>query len=151
MAQNIYNISDYIEIVCRIKSLQPENERQWGIMTLPQMLQHCSIQLKMALRILPEGAIESTFLYRTALGRWLSLYVIPWPKGFGTPTAMDMSKNNVVAKSFEEEKQELLDMLLLTKLTINLAPHHFYGSISHKDWGRLIWVHLNHHLKQFDA
>jgi hypothetical protein len=149
MSENIFNNTDYGNIVLRIKKLNPDSGRLWGKMTLPEMLEHCAIQLKLAMDLLPRQHLESTFLYRTALGRWLSLYVIPWPHGFETPGIMNMQTNNMPVGGFEEERASLLSLLGKVEITQRFAPHPFYGSINKKDWGRLMWVHLNHHLKQF--
>ncbi len=46
---NIFNSGDYKLLLDRIESLSDSSPRQWGTMTLPEMLEHCSIQLKMAL------------------------------------------------------------------------------------------------------
>ncbi len=149
MASNIFTDADYHAIVQRINYLTPQGKRRWGKMNLPQMLQHCAIQLKLALGNLPGTKPESTFLFRTAVVRWLSLYIIPWPKGFETPSVMNMLTNNMSVESLDIEKAQLLDLLQQIIQKQSLARHPFYGLLSKKDWGRLIWVHLDHHLKQF--
>ena len=64
MAANIFNKTDYEGIKNRINRLNEESQRQWGKMTLPQMLEHCSIQLKRALGIIPETAYEGPSLFQ---------------------------------------------------------------------------------------
>ena len=149
MAENIYTDIGYHSLVMRINALTEYSAPHWGKMDLPQMLEHCAIQLKMALGILPNTIEGSPLLYRTLVGRWLSLYVVPWPRGFETPAIMDMLTNNMPVQDFENEKTHLLFLLKEIRKETTLAPHHFYGDISKKDWGRLIWVHLDHHLRQF--
>lgn len=151
MSKNIFEISDYGNIRKRILQIESDNVRCWGRMSLEQMLAHCSIQLKLATGLIAEQRPESSFLYRTAAGRWLSLYIIPWPKGFETPSAMDMFSNNAEVRDFETEKALLLRLLELVSEKDELSPHPFYGRLGKKDWGRLIWVHLDHHLRQFSA
>lgn len=151
MAENIYIRYDYGAIAQRIESLLPTNKRNYGVMNLPQMLQHCSIQLKMALGLLPTPEPEGSFLYRTAIGRFLSLYVIPWPRNFGTPEIMNMLTNGLPVQDFDSEKAELLYLMKLIWNKEFLSPHHFYGVLNRKDWGRLIWVHLDYHLRQFNG
>jgi hypothetical protein len=149
MAANIFVDGDDISIVQRIGRLAPGDKRGWGRMSLPQMLEHCCIQLKLALSILPYTGIEGLFLYRTALGRWLSLYVIPWPRGFETPSKMNMEKNGMPVLGFEDERNELLRLLEQVRQQATLAQHPFYGTLNRKDWGRLIWKNIDHHLRQY--
>jgi hypothetical protein len=35
--------------------------------------------------------------------------------------------------------------------TTSFSPHPFFGKLNNKDWGRVTWKHLNHHLVQFGA
>jgi len=148
-AQNFFSEKDQYFLELRIGNLSKISTRWWGKMTIEQMLAHCSIQLKMALGHLPEGKMESSFLYRTMIGRWLSLYFIRWPRGFETPAEMDVVKNNLNIGDFEIERQKLLYLLQELKVLDLTGTHPFYGQINKKDWGRLIWLHLDHHLRQF--
>jgi hypothetical protein len=150
MAETINSEQDYSKILLRIKGLTENNTAIWGKMNLSQMIEHCSIQLKLALGDLPEQKLESSFLYKTLLGRWLSLYIVPWPKGFETPSIMNMETNNLPVPVFEEGRKNLIELLKRISKEEQLAIHPFYGKINKNDWGRLIWVHLNHHLKQFN-
>ncbi len=149
MAANIYNSSDYNDIIKRITSVNENSKRKWGVMTTPQMLQHCGIQLKLALGILPGGKPEGLKLYRTGIGRWLALYVFPWPKGTKTPSQMNLVKQKVNPSAIESAREELLELLEQILQADQLNPHPFFGNLNKKYWGRLIWKHLDHHLRQF--
>jgi hypothetical protein len=151
MAANIFNSPDYANIQKRIEQLNAENQRRWGKMTLPEMLTHCGIQLKKALGILPQTPFEGPALYRTAPGRWLALYAFPWPKGSPTPSQMNMAINHVEAMEMEIARKELLQLLQDVQSKEALLPHPFFGQMNKKDWGRLIWKHVDHHLRQFNA
>lgn len=146
---NIFNETDYNNIISRIHNLTAQSQRQWGTMNLQQMLEHCSIQLKIALGILPASKPEGTAFYRTAFGKWVALYAFPWPKGSATPSGMNMQKNGAPVENFEKEKEQLLHLLSLLKAKENFSFHPFFGALNKKDWGRLIWKHLDHHLNQF--
>ena len=100
MAANIFNEADYAAIKNRINQLNAQSQRQWGQMSLPQALEHCSIQLKKALGIIPETAYEGPAMYRTSVGRWLLFYAMPWPKGASTPSQMDMLHNGSPGKKY---------------------------------------------------
>jgi hypothetical protein len=49
-------------------------------MEIAQMMQHCSIQMKKALDIAPFSEFTVPVIYRTSIGKWLAIYVIPWQK-----------------------------------------------------------------------
>ncbi|UXE65188.1 MAG: DUF1569 domain-containing protein [Chryseotalea sp. WA131a] len=146
--KNINKPSDYEEIVNRVKLLSTANIRQWGKMDLPQMLVHCTAQLKIALGEIT-AAPQGSFMMRTALGKWIAFSNFTWPRGTDTPNEMNVHMNSFTVTDIENEKKELLDYLARTKSASQLMPHPFFGAIRKKEWGRLVYKHINHHLKQF--
>jgi hypothetical protein len=151
MAANIFNTTDYNQILQRIQSLQADAKKQWGKMNLQQMLEHCTIQLKMALGMMPDSSKAGQAIFRTAFGRWMGLYVFPWPKGAATPPVMNMETNGTIVKDFAFEKEQLLSLLQQVQQKDSFHAHAFFGAMNKKDWGRLIWKHADHHLRQFGA
>ena len=149
MAANIFNETDYAAIKNCINQLNAQNQRQWGQMSLSQALEHCGIQLKKALGIIPETAYEGPAMYRTSVGRWLLFYAMPWPKGVATPSQMDMLRNGATVADVQNSKLALLGLLEKVQSLEHFNPHPFFGKMDKKDWGRLIWKHLDHHLRQF--
>lgn len=148
--KNINDPSAYQEMINRVKMLSTANPRQWGKMDLQQMLVHCTAQLKMALgeiKATPQGS----FMMGTVLGKWIAFSNIPWPKGANTPNEMNMERNTFQLTDIENEKKELQAYLARVKLAPQLMPHSFFGALSHKEWGRLIFKHIDHHLKQFSG
>lgn len=146
---NIFNHNDYELTIKRINSLSDSSKRLWGTLELPQMLEHCSIQLKLALGIIKEYRLEGSFFYRTPLIKWIALYGPNWQKSLATPRPMSAVKKDVDADSFNKEKNELKNLLNKTIKQNQLNPHPFFGKLNKKDWGRLIWKHLDHHLRQY--
>jgi hypothetical protein len=147
--KNIFNKIDYELIVKRINQLSNSSKRLWGTMELPQMLEHCSIQQRLALGLITDCKTEGSFFYRTPLVRWVALYGPNWQKNLGTPSPMKQVKQSIDNSSFQTEKNELLNHLQLVTKKNELLPHPFFGKLNKKDWGRLIWKHLDHHLRQF--
>lgn len=149
MASNIYNQSDYQDILKRINALDKQNQRKWGTMYINQMLGHCSLQLKLGLGIVEQKELEGSSIMRTWFGRKSFFYIMPWSKGLPTPSKMNVVANDIAFVEFEEGKNQLLILLSQVQQNPNLKLHPFFGSMSQKDWGRLIWKHLDYHLKQF--
>lgn len=147
--KNIFQQPDYESILERINFLTIYSKRQWGKMNLPQMLEHCAIQLKKALGLIPSSEPQGPALYRTGFGRYIALYLVPWPKNSATPPDMNMETNGIAVQSFEKEKEQLLQLLTQVQQKEHFSAHPFFGALNKKDWGRLIWKHLDHHLRQF--
>lgn len=149
MADNIFNNQSYQTILKRIQSLSANDKPIWGSMNVVQMQEHCSIQLKIALEKIPVKQYEGPFIFRTSMGRWLGLYAAPWPKGSATPNAMNVVKNNFALQSFVDSKSQLITLIQDVQSNNHFGKHPFFGALNKKDWGRLIWKHLDHHLRQF--
>ena len=113
------------------------------------MIIHIKDELDIALGHIPAAA-QGPFICRTILGRFLLLYVVPWPKAkASTAREMDAEKKGLVITDFESDKHLLLTRLKEFTTATSFAAHPFFGSLNRKDWGRLGWKHINHHLLQF--
>ena len=70
---------------------------------------------------------------------------------------MPTDKNFVVTeqRNFEDEKERLIS--LVQRFTqsgragISKETHPFFGKLTVDEWDRLMWNHLDHHLRQFGA
>ena len=149
--ENIFNTKDYETIIRRINALTHNSKRKWGTMELPEMLEHCTIQLKLALFEIEGKKNEGSYILRTTFGRWLGLYLLPWQKGAITPSQMNIEKQSLNIKNFDEELTQLHYYLKQIFNTDIFQEHPIFGKLNKKDWGRLIWKHLDHHLKQFSV
>lgn len=149
MTADIFDRADYKAIIERIDRISANSTRRWGTMSVVDMLEHCSMQLKLALGQEQQSDTEGPAIMRTAVGRWLLLYVLPWTRGLPTPTKMNMTEKSVNATALADNKQQLLQLLQQVQQTQTLKAHPFFGALNRPDWGRLIWKHLDHHLKQF--
>jgi hypothetical protein len=118
-------------------------------MTPAEMLRHCRKQLEFVLNPPEHQKVYNTpMLYQPI--KWLVIYAIPWPKGSATAPEMDVHKKLTDTAAFETEKTLLLQALeQVAKLGDFAAKHPLFGQTGKKDWGRIIWKHLDHHLRQF--
>lgn len=148
--KNILNDKDYSEIKERINDLSVASIRRWGKMDMQQMLVHCTVQLKMAVGEIPSETQGPSFM-RSRLGKWILFSNIPWPKGVSTPAEMNAQLAHFSPTDIEIEKKELLEYLEKAKDKDRLHHHPFFGKLNRKEWGRLIYKHLDHHLKQFSS
>lgn len=147
--QNIFNHQDYQAILDRINRISPASERLWGKMEVNQMIIHLKDQLDIALGNI-KAAAQGPFFFRTKLARYLILYVVNWRKGKEiTPKEMDAMLKGKVVTDFESDKHLLIIRLHEFTLAKSFEVHPYFGKLNKKDWGRLAWKHIDHHLLQF--
>lgn len=146
--QTIFNTQDKAIIIQRINHLSSLSNRQWGTMRVEEMLWHLRCQLELALGLRERKTMLKSYLSLPAF-RWLALFIIPWPKGSATAPEMNVKKINPEVMQFDKEKELFLQRIAEVEKATELGPHPLFGQMNKKLWGRLIWKHMNHHLKQF--
>lgn len=144
--KSIFQPAVHRELQDRVQRLTPQQRPQWGKMSAAQMVVHLTDALRMASGEL-EVAPKKVALRFSPL-KELVLYVLPIPKGL--PTAPEL----IARKSGEwtAEVAELRDQLngLVERGAEALAPTHpVFGPLSAKQWGVLVYRHMDHHLRQF--
>jgi hypothetical protein len=147
--RNLFEPAAVVEITDRMAQLRPDSQRQWGKMSVAQMLAHCSAAIGMA-----EGKVTPP---RILLGRLLGPLAKKSLIGKGEP----MRRNSMTEKSvlvtderdFMVERQQLRESIdrfasggpgICTK-----HPHFFFGPLTPVEWAGLMYQHLDHHLRQF--
>ena len=146
--KTIFDKNAYQEITNRINALKPENKAQWGIMNVSQMLAHCCEGLKIA-----TGEVKRPRIF---IGRILgpifkNSFLNDKPLRKNSPT--DPTFVITDQRNFNTEKERLL--AAITKFyeggekNATTHPHFFFGNLSQKEYGVLVYKHLDHHLTQF--
>jgi hypothetical protein len=132
----------------RVQTLRPDARRQWGKMTVDQMLWHLNCGLENALGRYPIATVTVPIPHVV-----LKFVVIrlPWRKG-STPTAPELLAKG--SYDFTKEKRKLLhvvDEFTTRPLDGRWADSAFLGPMTGQQWSRLMAKHINHHLQQFSA
>lgn len=146
---NLYDPSDANNILERIQRLTPEAKRQWGTMTVAQMLAHCNVSL--------ETAMGLNFPKRKLVGRLFGKllkmkFLDQKPMVRQSPTE-DVYVTSKDQYDFEREKQRALELVRTfhengpSKCTQH--PHSYFGRLTPDEWAVLKWKHFDHHLRQF--
>lgn len=146
--KNLFDPNTYRETVERLNSLSPQSERQWGKMDAAQMLTHCTHAFKVPLS---EQPLPRMFIGR--LMGWMfraQLYNDkPWRKGLPTAPSFVVKDKRI----FETEKQALMELVQrfheLGPTGAGRFPHPMFGKLTPEQWGKAMWKHLDHHLRQF--
>lgn len=149
MAANIFNPADYANLQKRLQLLQADSNRLWGKMTVAEMLRHVRSQIDSILDPDPNTRIYKT-MFRFAPLKWIALYIMPVPKNMKTAPQMDVTKKLKDTTDFDNEKAKIeaaLAQLMVKEIIRAINP--LFGMLGKKDWGRVLWLHLDHHLRQF--
>ncbi len=134
------------ELLARIDKLTPESRPAWGSMNAAQMLAHLADPLKTAMGTKPVAVVPGAL--SNPIVRTLVIYYLPWPKG--APAPPEFIRNH--EENFGDNLTALrgtLEEFVATGENANHKPHPSFGQLSGKAWGRLVYRHLDHHLRQF--
>lgn len=134
-------------ILERLARLSPASPRQWGTMTVAEMVGHLSKAAEMALGELPTRP-KGPRAFRHFPLKHLVLYVLPMPKG--APTARELLVP--AADDFAESVARLRRLVerLGDRPIDGPGPSHpLFGPLSAREWGVLARKHMDHHLRQF--
>jgi Protein of unknown function (DUF1569) len=148
--KNLFEASSATEIKERIGSLRPDSGKQWGTMTVAQMLAHCSAWMEMAAGLKSQ---RQAFLGRI-FGRLAKKSILgEGPIRRNMPTDKSLLVQD--ERNFATERQRLLDRVEEfsqggpQKCTTH--PHSFFGPMTPAEWATMGYKHLDHHLRQFGA
>jgi hypothetical protein len=134
------------EIRDRIARLSPDATRLWGRMTAPQMMAHLVYCMHMANGNMAVASKNLPLRY-TPLKQFV-IYLAPFPKS--APTAPELvgrapadwpSECNALCRG--------MDQFAERDRSGPFPEHPAFGKLTARAWGRLIYRHIDHHLRQF--
>ena len=147
---NIFDSSPASRIIERIDQLQADSQPAWGKMNVSQMLLHCA-----SFQDIATGE-------QTASRSWLGLLVgklakpilfndKPIPHNMSTIPNLIITDTPDFGQARETLKHKILSLQDMKRETgkMILQPHPFFGKLSDEEWGKGMYKHLDHHLKQF--
>lgn len=135
----------------RILRVTVVNPRQWGTMNVSQMLHHLNLACggSLGFYTLPD---ESYLVSRTVF-RWILIDWFPeQPVGLRLPK--DFKIPHDAQFEFDFEKQQLLkilDVAWSARSAADWQPHPMFGKMTPAEWGKLLQIHIDYHLRQFAA
>jgi hypothetical protein len=146
--KNLFDTDTYTAVSARMQRLSPDSKALWGKMSVAQMLAHCKEAFKVPL--------SEEKLPRMFLGRLLGPFVKsklynedPWKHNL--PTAPNFIIKD--DRDFQNEKEQLEALVkkfyAAGPAGITRHPHPFFGTFTPEQWGKSMFKHLDHHLRQF--
>jgi Protein of unknown function (DUF1569) len=144
---------DRDEILSRLARIHPGSERRWGTMTAHQMVCHLSDAFRMAIGaklVSPAGGpIQRT------ITKWVALYTpLPWPPGIVTRPEIAQGQGGTCPDDFTGDVADLValvEVLTAQERSITWPEHPIFGRLSDWAWLRWAYLHMDHHLRQFNA
>jgi hypothetical protein len=135
-------------ILERANQLRPDSQALWGKMTVTEMLSHCNLAHQAILKA--PKATENATLKQRFVRIYFFYFKREFPRFAKGPTRFDM-RGKVDAQLFEEEKSRFFEIVKKFAYMENQMEgvHPRLGPLNHKYWGRFVWRHLDHHLRQF--
>lgn len=148
--KSIFNPQDNAELLERLSKINENSDRQWGKMNASQMVTHCQKPLDVA-----EGTLKlpHTFIGKLFGKMVKNKFLSGKPISKNSPTAPEfVIKGN---PEFEKEKSVLEAQIRRFGEkgpdAVANKTHPFFGTMTDDEWGKLHYVHLNHHFLQFGA
>jgi hypothetical protein len=147
--KNLLNKTAAEEVIARVNRLDKNSARQWGTMTVAEMLHHC---YRANTTILQSDTENKPSTLKQWFMKVLFLYIAPaFPKNVKGPKRIDPKLIRIMEDEFEEKRRLYIETVKAfpERKTRIVASHPFFGRLNTKEWGIFTWMHMDHHLRQF--
>lgn len=132
-------------ILERLQRLTPSSQPLWGSLTAPRMICHLADQLRVGLGDLATRRTDT--LPSRTLVKWIVIYTPLRPPPGRIETAPEMLAT--VPSDWDDDLGQVGQLIERLAGTSTAAVHPYFGPLTHPEWNRLAWKHLDHHLRQF--
>ncbi len=143
--KSIFERTTYNEVLERIDSLNENSTRQWGKMTAGQMVWHCQFPFVIGIKNKHRG--KGNFFVKLFFKKQMYSDK-PFRKNL--PTASNLRTKE--DKNLSTEKailKQLVNDFYNCRTRKDWNPHPLFGKLTHEQWGKMEYKHLDHHLTQF--
>ena len=149
--QNLFDSAVATDVKMRIGRLQADSPRQWGKMSPAQAMAHCASGMELA--------VGDQRPSRMFLGRLLGPLIKKKVLGNEDPMKRNAptDKRLIVADVRDLDAESRRLAVLIDRFQIGgpgactTHPHTFFGPLSPEEWAVLMYKHVDHHLRQFEA
>jgi hypothetical protein len=145
MAATLLSATDRASIIARLRRVTPDRVPLWGGLTAPRMLCHVTDQLRVATGIII-GRHRDTLFRRTLL-KWVVVRSSMQAPPGKVQTVPEML--STVPTSWDADMATCIRLINEVGLGKANGRHPAFGPLSAREWGRIGWKHLDHHLRQF--
>jgi len=142
---------DRQEILERLGRLRANARPKWGRMTSHQAVCHLSDAF---LACLGEKKVSpGTGVFQRTLMKWGALYVpVPWPKNIPTRPEIDQAAGGgTPPDDFNCDVDRLRALVQRFCEAETWDSHPIFGAMTRPEWMRWAYLHVDHHLRQFNC
>lgn len=148
--KTLFDKAAHTEVLERLNKLSPSSHAQWGKMDVSQMLAHCKGPF-----VIPLSEKKFPREFMGILLGWMIKSKLhdesPWKQNLPTSPRFVIKDE----RNFDKEKTELRELINKFHSAgpngISKHPHPFFGKFTEEQWGRAMYKHMDHHLRQFGA
>lgn len=143
--KSLLEAEGYNDIKHRLTRLSESSQRQWGKMTQGQMVRHCQFPLQIAIENDPVKPRVNLIML---LFKGMMYSDTPWRKNLPTAPQLKVTDD----RNLQHEKvrlEELIDTFYKLNDREHWNPHPSFGKLTHEQWGKMEYKHLDHHFRQF--
>lgn len=144
--KNAFDSADRESLGNRMDGLTLDRPALWGKMDCARMLAHLTDAVLMALGEISIPPRSGPL--RLAPIRYAIIHVFPFPKGAPTAPRLVERRAESAAAEVEALKSAMERFAALAGQT-EWVEHPAFGRMTEKDWGVLVYRHVDHHLRQF--
>lgn len=139
-------LTSYIidSIVTRANNLSPTAQPLWGTMSVNAMLFHCSLINNQILN--QTKTIKTVFKHRLMKPVFYALKKMPK----GIKTGSKYLPPQADALIFQNELSNYIATMNRFKNSGKIVgTHPMFGPLNTNEWRKFVWLHMDHHLRQF--
>jgi hypothetical protein len=143
---SLWHEPDRTSLLERVRCLTPSHKARWGRMTPERMIVHLADAFRMALGELHVKPHWHPVRYPPF--RQLMIYWVPMPKN--VPTAPELVSRDPRDLGTEvADLEAMIGRFAGTAGSHAWADHPLFGPLTSRDWGVLMYRHIDHHFRQF--
>jgi hypothetical protein len=151
--KTLVHARDRTELVRRLRTLNAQSPRQWGQMSVHQMVCHLADACEMATG--DKRVTSAATRLPPVVMKWIGLYLpLRWPPGIETRPEIDQRCGGTKPGDFTADLarvEVLLDRMAALDQDSAWPTHPVFGRMSRSEWLRWGYLHTDHHLRQFGA
>jgi hypothetical protein len=148
--KNLFEAETRQEVLSRIEKLSAQSQRQWGEMTVDQMLYHINRPMAYALGDLKLEPAKVNWLFRL-VARPITLGKSPFPKGVAQTAPDFKATGKYTIETEKKHFKELIEQYAKSRDKKDWPPSLMLGKFTGDDWARMDYKHIDHHFRQFGA
>lgn len=148
MKRSLFSQSAAADILDRVSYLCVDSKARWGTMNATEMLYHCNLSNQQALEEECEYEKPS---FTLRMKKLIVFHFLPRIPRNNKGPARTHTKEKINADQFELQLkiyEELIHKLANREQPLR-AIHPALGCLTMKEWGIILWMHMDHHLRQF--